>query len=175
MPNSTNAFLAGQAATLTICCGVPTTTVRFKDQNLDWAFVPFPRAKAAVTDLGASSVAVWTTTKLPDEAWRFARWNVEEGRLATVEQRMPTLTKAIGAYIQQQYGSTPDVRAVLLQQAPDYAYPQAGLWQSPANGEAQTKITAALADVQKGTKSVPAALAELKPQLQTLLDQYRDL
>jgi ABC-type glycerol-3-phosphate transport system substrate-binding protein len=175
MPNGTNAFLAGQAATLTICCGVPTTTVRFKDQNLDWAFVPFPRAKAAVTDLGASNVAVWSQTKLPDEAWRFARWNVEEGRLATVEQRMPTLSKAIGAYIQQHYGATPDARANLLLQAPEYAYPQAGLWQSPASGEAQTRITAALADVQKGAKSVPAALGELKPQLQALLDQYRDL
>ena len=167
-------FLGGKAATLTICCAVPTTTRQFKDQNIDWAFVPFPRAKAAVAAIGAALIAVWGQSRAPDEAWRFLRWSIEEGRLAGLEQRMPSQTKAIEPYIQKFYGSTPDVRPDVLLKAPDYAVPVGGLTHSLAAGQVGAAITAAFADVRTGSKSVQAALVELKPQIQTLLDQHRD-
>jgi multiple sugar transport system substrate-binding protein len=167
-------FLTGKAATYTICCAVPTTTVQFKDQNIDWAFLPFPKAKEAVADISSAVIAIWSQSRSPDEAWRFLRWSIEEGRLADLEQRMPSQTRSIQPYIQKHYGSTPDVRPDLLLRAPDYALPTDSLWQSPASEQAAATITAAFADVGKGSKTVQAALAELKPQLQALLDQYRD-
>ncbi len=167
-------FLAGKGATLTICCAVPTTTVLFKDQGIDWAFIPFPKAKEAVADIGGTVIAIWSQTKAPDESWRFLRWSIEEGRLANLEQRMPSQTKAIEPYVQKFYGSTPDVRPNLLLQAPDHGLPPDALWQSPAADQADAAITAAFVDVGKGNKTVQAALGELKPQLQALLDQYRD-
>jgi ABC-type glycerol-3-phosphate transport system substrate-binding protein len=179
-PNAPNmggelpSFLNGQAATYTICCAVPTTTVKFGDQNIDWAFLPFPKAKNAVADIAGADIAVWATSGAPDEAWRFTRWSIEEGRLAGLEQRMPSQTKAIAPYIQKFYGSAPGTRPDLLAKAPDYAYPPDALWQSPGSGAADAAITAALDEVQKGTKNVAAALAELKPQLQAIVDQYRD-
>src|SRR5919197_36050 len=167
-------FLTGKGATLTICCAVPTTTVLFKDQGLDWAFIPFPKAREAVADICGTVIAIWSQTKAPDESWRFLRWSIEEGRLANLEQRMPSQTKAIEPYVQKYYGSMPDVRPNLLLQAPDHGNPPDALWQSPAADQADAAITAAFAEVGKGNKTVPAALGELKPQLQSLLDQYRD-
>jgi multiple sugar transport system substrate-binding protein len=167
-------FLGGKAATLTICCAVPTTTVLFRDQNIDWAFLPFPKAQNAVADISAAVIAVWSQSKAPDESWRFLRWSVEEGRLANLEQRMPSQSKAIQPYVQKFYAQGPDVRADVLLHAPEYALPADALWQSPASGQADSAITAAFTDVQKGNKTVPAALAELKSPLQALLDQYRD-
>jgi len=167
-------FLSGKAGTLTICCAVPTTTVLFKDQNIDWAFLPFPKAKNAVADIAAAVIAVWWQSQNPDEAWRFLRWNIEEGRLANLEQRMPSQTKSIAPYVQKYYGQTPDVRPDVFLHAPDYAYPTDALWQSPASTQADTMITSAFADVTKGNKTVQTVLSELKPQLQALLDQYRD-
>jgi ABC-type glycerol-3-phosphate transport system substrate-binding protein len=167
-------FLAGKGATLTICCAVPTTTVLFKDQGIDWAFLPFPKAVQAVADISGAVIAIWSQTRAPDESWRFLRWSIEEGRLANLEQRMPSQTKAIAPYVQKYYGSTPEVRPDLLLKAPDFGLPPDALWQSPGADQADSTITAAFADVQKGNKTVPAALTELKPQLQALLDQYRD-
>lgn len=67
------------------------------------------------------------------------------------------------------------MRRDVFLKAPDYALPPDALWQSPASEQASGTITAALAEVQQGNKTVQAALTELRLQLQALLDQYRDL
>jgi ABC-type glycerol-3-phosphate transport system substrate-binding protein len=76
--------------------------------------------------------------------------------------------------VQKYYGQLPDVRSDVFLHAPEYGYPTDALWQSPASTQADNMISTAFADVTKGNKTVQAVLAELKPQLQAMLDQYRD-
>jgi ABC-type glycerol-3-phosphate transport system substrate-binding protein len=122
-------------------------------------------------------IAIWSQSRsrAPEEAWRSLRWSIEEGRLANLEQRMPSQNTSIQPYVQTVYGATPEVRRDVFLKAPGYALPPDALWQSPASEQASGTITAALAEVQQGNTTVQAALTELKPQLQALLDQYRDL
>jgi ABC-type glycerol-3-phosphate transport system substrate-binding protein len=165
-------FLRGQSATFTICCAVPTTTAQLQD--IDWAFVPFPKAQRAVPDMGAADVAIWSQSRHPDQAWEFVRYAIDEGRLATLEQRMPSQSRAVGPYVQQNYGHLPGVRPEVFTKTPDFIPPPEPLFQSPASNDAGNMIDTAFGAVASGAKTVPATLAELKPQLQAMLDRYRD-
>lgn len=162
----------GRAGLYTICCAVPTTTPLLKD--VDWAFAPFPRAKTVTSDTQPAYVFVWSQTKFPEEAWQFGRYAVEDGRLANLELRMPSLTKTIPVYIQANYGSMPQVRPEVLQRSAEFAPPPDPLLQSPAAGDADKLITDALKEVTSGAKVVRTVLTDLKPQLQALMDQYKD-
>lgn len=166
-------FYRGQSACFTICCAVPTTTAQIKE--VDWAFVPFPKAKLAVPDMGGADIAIWAQTKHPAEAWAFVRYAVEEGRLANLEQRMPSQKRAIVPYVQQNYGQRPEVRPEVFAATPDYVAKPDPLFQTPASDEADSLITTTFKGITGGTQTVRAALTALKPQLQALLDQYRDV
>lgn len=170
---SGNAFYAGQAATFTICCAVPTTTDVLKTHNIDFAFVPFPQAKRAVPDIGPAVIAVWKQSKHVDAAWSFVQWSVEQGRLANLEERLPSQKTAISPYIEHFYGALPSVQPQVFQQMTAYIPPQDPLFVIPAAGEAETAITNALKPVQAGKQTVQDALTALKPQLQAILARYK--
>jgi ABC-type glycerol-3-phosphate transport system substrate-binding protein len=156
-----------------MCCAVPTTTSQLT--GVDWAFVPFPKAKAAVPDMGGTIIAIWPATKSADTAWTFLRYAVDQGRLANLELRMPSQVSAIAGYVQQNYGSMPGVRPEVFLKTADFIPAPDPLFQTPASDEADKLINGTFKDVAAGNKTVRAALTELKPQLQALLDQYRDV
>jgi ABC-type glycerol-3-phosphate transport system substrate-binding protein len=152
---------------------VPTTTAVLDKHNIDYAFVPFPLAKKAVPDIGTAVIAVWKQSTHADVAWQFVRWSVEKGRLANLEERLPTQKDSIHPYIQQYYGSRPTVQPQVFEQMTTLIPPTDPFFQSPGAKQAETIIANGLAPVQAGQKTVQDALTALKPQLQALLDQYK--
>jgi ABC-type glycerol-3-phosphate transport system substrate-binding protein len=169
-------FYSGKSATFTICCAVPTTTTAIKD--VDWAFVPFPKAQRAAPDMGGTVIAIWSQTKHANEAWALLKYSVEQGRLAGLEERVPSQRSAIPAYVKQYYGSMPNVQASVFTATPDYIPDGLGnqdpLFLSPANTDAQNLIQDTLdKNVLTGKQTVQDALTSLKPQLEAMVKQYQ--
>jgi ABC-type glycerol-3-phosphate transport system substrate-binding protein len=169
-------FYSGKSATFTICCAVPTTTVAIKD--VDWAFVPFPKAQRAAPDMGGTVIAIWSQTKHANEAWSLVKYSVDQGRLAGLEERMPSQQSAIPAYVKQYYGSVPQAQPDVFTATPGYIPDGLGnqdpLFLSPASTDAQNLIQKALdTNVLTGKQTVQDALTALKPQLQALADKYQ--
>jgi len=169
-------FYSGKSATFTICCAVPTTTAVIK--QVDWAFVPFPKAQRAVPDMGGTVIAIWSQTKHASEAWAFVKYSVDKGRLAGLEERMPSQQSAIAPYVQQYYGGTPDVQPGVFAATPGFIPDGQGnqdpLFLSPISTDAGNLIQKVLDDnVLTGKQTVKDALTALKPQLAAMVKQYR--
>jgi multiple sugar transport system substrate-binding protein len=141
-------------------------------KGLDWAFMPFPKAKVATPDMGPVALALVKGGKNREAAWQFLNWLVQDSRLSRFMTRAPAVNADVEPWARETFKTVPNPRVQVLAEGVGLALPGDNiLLHSKWTQMNKEVVTPAFDEVWKGTKSVAAALREIKPTLQNIVDQ----
>ena len=88
-PGGGDPFLTGKAAVTTLGAA-PLGYVK-RIEGLDWSFTTMPKGRSASADLTAVVLGLAKTSKRPPEAWAFMKFLDDKSRMATLDDRVPTI------------------------------------------------------------------------------------
>ncbi len=136
--------------------------------DLDWAFAPLPKAKAASPQAYVLDQKIVKGSKQREAAWTFSRWLTEGARLATFEGRPPATRDDVPRWTADIFKDKPGVRPGVLSEGMNVATRPELLWFHPRWAAELSKSVEEdfWKPVGAGQKGVEAALKEIAPRLQ---------
>ena len=165
-------FLKQKAAISTMGGWEVSTYVGDPAKGLDWAFMPFPKAKAATPDMGPVALALVQGTKHREEAWQFLQWLIQGSRLSNFMTRMPAVNADVAPWAQETFKAFPNARPQLLAESVPLALPPDNILLHPKWTSMNKDIIGPAFDqLWKGSKAVDTTMQGLRSTLQNLVDQ----
>jgi multiple sugar transport system substrate-binding protein len=141
-------------------------------KGLDWAFMPFPKAKVATPDMGPVALALVNGSKHREAGWQFLKWLVQDSRLARFMTRAPAVNADVEPWARETFRNVPNARPAVLAEGVGQALPNDNiLLHAKWTQMNKDVVTPAFDEIWKSTKSVAAVLREIKPTLQSLVEQ----
>ncbi|MER3405500.1 MAG: hypothetical protein C4289_10385 [Chloroflexota bacterium] len=165
-------FLAGRAAIRTIGSWQMGDYAKVTEAQLAWAFMPFPRGRVASPEFGPVLFSLATGARQREAAWFLLTWLVEGARFARYSGYIAPTKGDAEAQLKAQYQGLPGVRWEVVLGTYDIAEPLPAIRRHPRWVD-MVKLTDAMwADIRTGNQGVAAALRDLKPKLQAIVDDY---
>lgn len=141
-------------------------------KGVDWAFMPFPKAKVATPQMAPVGLALVEGTKQREDAWLLLQWLVDVAHFPTFMQHIPAVQAAVLPWAKRTFPAErrPEVLAEGVAQAEGVQQDNI-VWIPQWPTVLSTVITPAFNQLWAGTKPVASTLRELKPTLQNLVNQ----
>jgi multiple sugar transport system substrate-binding protein len=166
-----NLFVKQHAALQTMGGWEVATYAGEPARGVDWAFMPFPKAKAATPDMGPVALALVQGSKHREAGWQFLKWLVQDSRLSKFMTRMPAVNADVGPWAREVFKDVPTPRWQVLEESVPLALPPDNVLLHPKWTQMNAEVvTPAFDEIWAGTKDVAPALREMRPTLQNLAD-----
>jgi ABC-type glycerol-3-phosphate transport system substrate-binding protein len=166
-----DAFLNGKAA-VQVLGAAPLGYVR-RIQGIDWAFTTMPKGKTASADITAVVLGLAKSSKNPPEAWAFLKFLDEKSRMATLDERVPTILADATNWTKENFAQWPNCNPNTLIEGIKAARPQEPAIRHPQWAAMNSEVfTPGWNDVIGQKKGMVEVLKEAKPRLQQILDDH---
>jgi multiple sugar transport system substrate-binding protein len=166
-----DAFLNGKAA-VQVLGAAPLGYVR-RIQGIDWAFTTMPKGRTASADITAVVLGLAKSAKNPQEAWEFLKFLDDRSRMATLDERVPTILSDAANWTKENFAQWPDCNANTLIEGIKVARPQEPAIRHPQWAKMASEVfTPGWSDILAQRKAMVEVLKEAKPRLQQILDDH---
>jgi multiple sugar transport system substrate-binding protein len=167
-----NLFLNQKVAVTTMGGWEGNTYAGDPAKGLDWAFMPFPKAKVATPDMGPVALALIKGSTHREPGWQLLKWLIQDSRLARFMTRATAVTSEVLPWAKQTFKDAPNPRPEVLAEGIGLAIPGDNILLHPKWTQMNAEVvTPAFNDVWDGKQTPAAALRSIKAPLQTLVDQ----
>lgn len=164
-------FLNGKAAVTTLGAA-PLGYVK-RIQGIDWSFTTMPKGKSASADLTAVVLGLAKTSKNPPEAWAFLKFLDDKSRMATLDDRVPTILADAANWTKENFAAWPNSNPNTLIDGIRVSRPQEPAIRHPQWAKmSQEVLTPGWQEIIAQRKSIVEFLREAKPRLQQIVDEH---
>lgn len=169
---SGDAFLNGKAGIALPCCSALDYAKKIPP-GIDWGFVTMPKGKSSTLELSVVVMALGKSARDRTEAWEFLKFLDDKSRLATMENRTPTLLPDMPGWIREKFALWPTSNAAMLAEGYRNARRSDAFGFHPERPKmVQQVLDPGWKEVMAQNISVVEFLRQAKPRLQLIVDEY---
>lgn len=140
--------------------------------KVNWAFMPFPKAKRSVYAFDPNMAYVARTSKHLEETWNFVKWLDNGSHYALFFNFMPVIANDTAAWSKTFFQSKPNARPEVLVESLSLAQGIDPMFRvKGSDAFVRATVEPALTSIVAGKTEVAATLQGVQPLLQNLVDQ----